>query len=287
MADQPATTSDDQGQGRFVLQEAVPLSQSLIWLMQRRYFEQAGIEAWSSGTVPMWGTSSPFMAQAYAAVLEGYLHDCAATLNDEGPVYGVELGAGSGRLAFNLLRAIGERRAQGGWPASPVRYVMTDYNPALLDFWQQHPALRPYFDAGALDCAIFDAAAPGALALRRAGAVLAPGTLANPLVLVANYFFDSVPQDAFYFSGGAVLESRVSLVSTQEENDPADPALLGRLRLEYERRPVTGPYCGEPALDALLEEYRRGVSGTALAIPAAACAVSTSSASWRAGACSC
>jgi hypothetical protein len=49
------------------------LSQSLLWRLQRNYFEQHGIDAWSSGTVPHHITSSPFIADAYARVVIGFL----------------------------------------------------------------------------------------------------------------------------------------------------------------------------------------------------------------------
>jgi tetratricopeptide (TPR) repeat protein len=45
--------------------------------------------------------------------------------------------------------------------------------------------------------------------------------------------------------------------------------LLAKVRLAYERRPVTGSYYGDAGLDGILEEYRRLVDGTALAYPTA------------------
>ena len=37
--------------------------------------------------------------------------------------------------------------------------------------------------------------------------MLSPESVRNPLVLIANYFFDSIPQDAFHVEGGQLYES--------------------------------------------------------------------------------
>ena len=152
---------------------------------------------------------------------------------------------------------------------------MTEYNPELLAFWETHPALQPLVAAGLLDFARFDADRPADLVLRHAGTRLAPASLSNPLILIANYFFDSIPQDAFYLEDGRLNESLVSVQAPPGDGARDDPSLLAQVRLSYERRPVasrtiTGGYYGEAELDGLLDEYRVSLSGTALAFPCAA-----------------
>src|SRR4051794_16708440 len=91
------------------------LSQSILWKLQRNYFDREGIAAWSAGAVPHHITSSPFIADAYARVVFGFLRDChAATaqvknssfapLDSSQPVYIVELGSGPGRFAYLFLK---------------------------------------------------------------------------------------------------------------------------------------------------------------------------------------
>jgi len=77
------------------------LSKSLLWRLQRNYFERYGIEAWSSGAVPHHITSSPFIADAYARVVIGFLRDYERSLDQRQPVYIVELGSGSRRFAYS------------------------------------------------------------------------------------------------------------------------------------------------------------------------------------------
>jgi hypothetical protein len=230
------------------------LSQSLLWSLQRRYFEQAGIEAWSEGAVPMYVTSNPFIARAYARLVDGFLRDRTHS-------------TGSGRFAYGFLHKLAAEWQQAEANGPHVTYVMTEYNPDLLSFWQRHPALRPFVEAGQLDFALFDAAHPGDLHLDRSGRTLARGEMANPVVVIANYFFDSIPQDVFYVKDGQLFESRVALYSTQPEPNREDPYILDRLKLAYHRRRIGTEHYQDPALDALLDVYRREFDNTALAFP--------------------
>ena len=58
---QPAEPNDPY---RYVIDSGKPLSRSLLWTMQRRYFEDQGVEAWSTNIVPSYITSNPFIARS-------------------------------------------------------------------------------------------------------------------------------------------------------------------------------------------------------------------------------
>ena len=109
-----------------------------------------------------------------------------------------------------------------------------------------------------LDFARFDIGGDRALALRRREIELE--RLANPLVVIANYVFDSVPADAFAVGDGTLEECLVS-VSGDE---------VAAMKLTYERRPVAPRHYGDPDLDALLEHYRGNLGDTVVTIPRAA-----------------
>ncbi len=106
---QPAEPNDPY---RYVIDSGKPLSRSLLWTMQRRYFEDQGVEAWSTNIVPSYITSNPFIARRYAQVVLGYLRDIWAALDPSQPLYIVELGAGGGRFAFYFLRCFQELLAE-------------------------------------------------------------------------------------------------------------------------------------------------------------------------------
>ena len=92
---------------RFVIEKNRRLADSILWKLQREYFERQGIEAWRQGTVPHYITSNPFIAGAYARLVSGFLRDCTSgtrCLATGQPVYIVEIGAGSGRFAYHFLK---------------------------------------------------------------------------------------------------------------------------------------------------------------------------------------
>jgi hypothetical protein len=257
---------------RFPLETSSRLSRSVLWRLQRRYFEHRGIAAWADGDVPYRVTNSPRLARAYAGVVMGFLYDWSRALDRSQPVYIVELGAGAGRFAFQVLRAL-EELAGLGAELPRLCYVMTDLAEANLAAWRAHPQLADWFDDGQLDLARFDAAWDTAIHLERSGAVLAPGTVSNPVIVIANYLFDSLPLDVFSVVGGELQEWEIRLCSRLPDTDLDDPELLGRATLDYRLRAVPAAgYYGDAALDAILDEHRAALSATAFTIPSASLA---------------
>jgi tetratricopeptide (TPR) repeat protein len=85
--------------------------------------------------------------------------------------------------------------------------------------------------------------------------------------VVANYFFDSIPQDAFRIDEDRLHESLVTLATEDGVADPADPELLGRLVISFSQRPLPAPFYGNPLYDRILEEYRQRLPGTTVLFP--------------------
>ena len=255
-----------------VLEGPRRLSQSLLWGLQRTYYEQRGPSAWSTHQVPWFVTSNGCLARAYAEVIDAFLRDVAAGQADPTAaptVHLVEVGAGHGRLGFLLLEqltALAQARAELG-PRAPWRYVMTDVAESNLAACAAHPALRPHLEAGRLDLARFDAEADTELHLRQSGVVLAPAAAVGPIVVIANYVFDSLRHDAFRVDAGVVSESLAALHGSAPEPDLGDPALLERIELVYQHAPIAPGYYGDPALDAILDEYQRTLHDTVVTVP--------------------
>jgi hypothetical protein len=65
----------DTDNAKVHLEKNQPLSQSILWTLQRRFFEQRGVTAWSRGTVPHYITTNPTVAAAYAQLVFGWLRD--------------------------------------------------------------------------------------------------------------------------------------------------------------------------------------------------------------------
>jgi hypothetical protein len=100
----------------------------------------------------------------------------------------------------------------------------------------------------------FDAGTDHTLHLLRSGITLAPSTLRNPLIVVANYAFDSLPMDAFRVSENQLFESLITVTSPQPEPDPTDPRMLPRLQLSFTHRPlVEDTYYDDPLWNEILD----------------------------------
>src|SRR5438270_13366237 len=59
-----------------VLETDVPLSQSLIWRLQREFYAQRCLKAWTEDLVPSYITNNPFIAEIYAQIVSGCILDC-------------------------------------------------------------------------------------------------------------------------------------------------------------------------------------------------------------------
>jgi hypothetical protein len=254
----------------YIIEADRRLSRSVIWEFQRQYFLANGLKAWQEGVVPHYISSNPYLARTNGRIVLGYLRDSAAVsgvLDAEQPVYIVELGAGSGRLAYHFLTRFFPLLKQSPLASLDVRYVMTDFVPEILVFWQRHERFRPWIEAGMLDFALFDAADLRPITLVNSKKTLAPEAVTNPLILIANYFFDSIPQDSFVIEDGQLGENLLTVYSSEAEVNTADPAVWERLRLAYEAFPIRQPYYDVATYNLILEDYEAVMPDTALTFP--------------------
>ena len=123
--------------------------------------------------------------------------DSSSRLDPNEPLYIIELGTGSGKFSYYMLKALDEMKEVCEFPWERIVYVMTDFTEKNFMFWQNHKSLKPYFDSGRLDAGIFDAVSDTKIKLWKREIVLSPGTLKNPVCIVANYLFDTLYHDIF------------------------------------------------------------------------------------------
>lgn len=269
-----------------VLEPGMPLSQSLLWRLQRRYYDEVGAAAWVEGVVPSYVTSSPFTAKTYAQIVVGYLRDCLAAdasarsgqaaaeawspIDADQPIYIIELGAGHGRFGFHFLRQLAQLRRGLPIAALRVKYVMTDFTESNITAWESSDTLKPLVDAGILDFAKFDMESDEQLTLRHSGEVLKPGSCVNPVITVANYVFDTVVQDLFRVRSGVLEAGRISLLTTAPTSvADDDPAHLAVLQTKFDYAPVDQGYYDDPEFDAILDSYRERLGTATLLFPLA------------------
>ncbi len=261
-----------------ILDRGRRLSQSILWEMQRRYFEGRGIEAWRKGVVPHYITSNAFVAAVYAKMVFGFLRDCQAAYDSENrggydpdqAFYIIELGCGHGRFAYHFLRIFRDLHRQSVLKDISFKYIMSDSSERNVDFWRSHESLQPFLDEGLLDFACFDPRCERELKPLHVGQTLSSDTVRNPMVFIANYFFDSIPMDAFLIREGKLYESLPTITSSQEEPDPTDPEILSRMTVTYEHEPVQTDYYDNPEWNRVLSHYKDRLGDTALLFPTGA-----------------
>jgi tetratricopeptide (TPR) repeat protein len=246
------------------------LSASLLWKLQRRFFDTQGVDAWARAGIPLHITSNTFIARAYARLIVGFLSAWQSDLDLDSPLYIVELGAGHGRFGFLLLTRLLEELTAAGLDGVGIRYVLTDLSARNIEHWQSAPRLRRFFESGALDVAVFDVENIDSIRLLRSGVALVKDTLRNPLVAISNYLFDSIPQDAFLVQDGQLYENLISLSSSRAEPDLTAPDLLSRVEVSYFPQPARDAYYEDADWNRLLADSARRLPSVPFLFPIAA-----------------
>ncbi|HYA98185.1 MAG TPA: SAM-dependent methyltransferase [Methylomirabilota bacterium] len=246
-----------------ILEKDIPLSRSLLWRRQREYYERRGMRAWSEDDVPSYITSNPFFAEAYARMVLAYLRDCLSArpggqpaVSDKAPLCILELGAGSGKFAYLFLRRLGEMLREGGLAPAMVRYCMTDRSEKLIGEWRENSRLRELAERGMLEFAAFSAGDEENVRVRVRG----------PLVVIANYVFDSLPQDVFVTRNGQLFEA---LVTTTETGGSAGGA-GSQPRVAFQNVATPRERYEDPRWNAILEAYRTRLPDATVLFPTGA-----------------
>ena len=251
-----------------VLEKDVRLSRSRVWDFERAYYERQGLRAWGDDEVPHAITSNPMIAAGYAEVIVAFLRDCdaAGRLDRTRRVHVLELGSGSGRLGYGLLRHLRPLLAATPLRDQPVTVVLSDFDATKLDQLAAAPRFARDVAEGWLDFATVDAAAPGEVRTWRRGEVLADG----PLVVVANYVFDSLPADVYAVGQGAVHEVGLTILADAPTIDRHEPNALSHLRLEWKADEEPASPTANPAVDAVLARYAEVLDTTMVTVPTTA-----------------
>jgi hypothetical protein len=251
-----------------VIEQHKKFSESCLWRMQREYFDQEGINAWVN-QVPYYITSNPFIAHSYAQLVMRFIRDTLKNNPDakNHPFYILELGTGSGRFSFYALKTILELRDTFGMHDIQICYVMSDFTKNNIKYYETHPALLPYIEKGFVDFAIFDMEAERPINLLKKNIRLSQETLINPLIVFANYIFDTVSHDSFTVRDGKLHELLLS-VSTPESNMRDNkPVNMENLSIDYKTTEIKAPYYNDPDLDSILEGYKTSLTDSSFLFP--------------------
>jgi tetratricopeptide (TPR) repeat protein len=255
-------------QPQILLEDRASLSQSRIWQMQRDYYQQQGASAWAD-QVPFNVTSNPFIANTYANLILAYIRDWLTQHPQaiQHPFYILELGAGHGRFGFYTIKRLCELIQQSEISAVKIRYLMSDLARRNFDYWMTHAELKPFVENNVLDFALYDVAQDDGIRLIRSNSILTANQLQNPLVVIANYLFDSIPQDCFRVENEKLFAGLVS-TSTEEGNlVDGEVKKLDQLLLNYNYEPVGNNFYQETDIDQILFDYKNSISEGTFVFP--------------------
>jgi SAM-dependent MidA family methyltransferase len=233
----------------------VPLSKSSLWEKQRKFFEQQGVEAWNS-QVPFYITTNPYIASCYAKIVAQFMQEQQnqPSSDPEEPFYILELGAGSGCFGFYFVKSLLNILQSATSELPRFKYVMTDFTRSNIDNWSLHPNLQPYIKEGYIDFALYDTESSQPIH------PLIPSPLKNPLIVIANYVFDSIPHDAFRIEEGQLFEEHVvkskEIISDEKEEQIKQ---LDSIHLTYGSQAVKLPYYNDLLYDSILSTYQKNL----------------------------
>ncbi len=263
---------------KFAIEAPKPFSKSMIWDLQRKFFEQKCPQAWRQNVVPHYITNNPYIGHAYSKVVQGFINDHMAidskkkhtaqpTINPNYPLYIVEIGAGSGCFAYHFLKNFFKQQGLSSKNGIKAQYVITDFTKPNLDFCNHHPALQTFTEKGLLDFALFDIENEGPIQLLHAKTEISTKTLKNPLVVIANYVFNSVKMDVFEMKDKQLYQGLVTATSSQPDARLDDINLIKLLELSYTLAPCSTDYYTQPAWNKILKNYTRQLNNTAVLFP--------------------
>src|SRR3990167_1525443 len=241
----------------------IRFSASRLWRDQKKYYDEKGIDAWEDD-VPFYITSNPFIARAYAETAISFMQDWLQQEKNNAvgaePFYILELGSGTGQFSFYFLKSFLEIQKTLQLEHIRIRYVMSDVTSKSFDFWEKHAAFQPYLVAGILDFAVLDLYDANNILLHRAQKNLAD--IKHPLIIIANYLFDSIATDVFTVEDGKLYESKVTVKM------PEGAENLKKAKVSYREFPIKDNYYHNK-FDTLLFAYEKKLIDTHFQFPIA------------------
>jgi len=254
-------------EGKYKVQDKTPFSESLIWELNREYYQSAGIDAWSHNVVPHHMTSNSMVGKTYAELIFATLKDLSLKGKTKEIVYILELGAGHGRLAYHILIHLEELVKINTIKLPPYCYILSDIVEKNLSFFSEHSQLKRFYDKGNLDLAYFDAVGGKELILRHAEKTVNPGDLSQPIIAIANYFFDSIPNELYHIKNKNISLCSISIESKVDPSKLDPHEILSNLEFTYYDSPNELTKDNNLIARDILQKYKDLLTDTYLFFP--------------------
>lgn len=247
------STSTQTVSDAYHIEQHTPLRDSLLWTLQQNYFKTKGVTAWQ-GEVPFYISSNAFIATRYAQLVITAIKDILAIHPEfkAETFYIMELGAGVGKFSFYFLKAFFSLQDL----ENPINicYIMTDVAEKNKDFWKGNAYFQSLVDKRCLDFAILDVGSE----IKNSQFVFLEKRKA-PLIIIANYVFDCIQQDAFQLQNREVNEIQFKIKSRYKHYNQSKSEHLKELQFEFLKQSSIAPYA-DPILNTILQEYQLELS---------------------------
>lgn len=265
----PTSTTADSSHDKVIIEKGKRFSECCLWEMQREYFDQQGIDAWVN-QVPYFVTCNTYIANCYAHMVIRFIGDWIKKHPEakQHPFYILELGTGSGKFSFHFLTKFDELRRDLGMEDIRFCYIMSDFTQNNIKYWDAHSGFQKFLEEGLVDFAAFNMETDSSLTLIKRKQKLTAEDVVNPLIINANYIFDTVSADAFIVSYGKLQELLVT-ISAEKENLAANgkPKDWESAIIDYSPAEIKGKRYDDEHFNAVLDEYRETLTDTSFLIP--------------------
>ena len=241
---------------QFSIEKPTLFSKSKVWDLNESYYKEVGIEAWSSGQVPHNMTSSASVGETYAELILGILKDLSRKRKNLDPVYIIELGAGHGRLAYHIIIHLEHIIESLELELPPYCFIISDIVESNLAFFDAHPQFQKYFKKGNLDTAYFDAVNSTEIELRHHNKTLNTDSLSQPIIAIANYFFDSIPSDLLHINNKEIELMQIELNASIDPKSSSHEALLKDISIAFNPSDKAAPFYEDEAYNNIINEYQ-------------------------------
>lgn len=258
----------DTSSRKVVIEQQKRFSQSALWRMQRDYFDKAGINAWAN-QVPFYITSNPFIARCYVHIVISFIRDWITKHPDAKchPFYIMELGTGSGRFSYYFLKTLQELLETLDMSAINICYIMSDFTKHNVQYYETHPALKTYLEKNIIDFALYDMETERPITLMRSNIRLGSDILINPLIIFANYIFDTISHDSFTVHENKLYELLLNLSTPEKNMQNNRPVNMEEISVDYNIHEAKSNYYNDSDFDFILEKYKENLHSTSFLFP--------------------
>ena len=134
----------------------IGFSETGVWQGLKDFYCEEGVGAWEY-KVPFYITSNPYIAASYASSIASFIdeHKVKDGYQSSEPFYILELGAGTGKFSFYMIKKLKELQEKQAFSNARFVYVISDFSEKNLEFIRGHEAMQPFIEKGLVDFCFF------------------------------------------------------------------------------------------------------------------------------------